>query len=246
MKFLSPVSQIRQGNFLIMAKDIIKATSHEVKQGLSESPTFSFGVINEMSSYVATSASEESLAGTPALSETAREVMNVIKNLKNKSAHALLTNYQPVLPDTKSLDEYLFDARANVKIIASKVSMHIKSELREKLFRQIDLLHDVDEWAPDDIPINPLSFECFLAGFMQINPERGPGLGLSHTGNTIASWTPDGDRLIIEFLPNHYVSWVLTRFIGNEQERFSGYTKVNRLFKSLSSYEPEHWFSKKN
>lgn len=168
-------------------------------------------------------------------------VMKAIEALKAKPS--LTTRNLMPLRDVP-VEEHLFDARANVKIMTSAVSMHIDSGLREKIFRQIDMLHDPDDWEPDDIPIGGESFKAFLSGFIQINPERGPGLGLSHTGNLIASWVSDRDRLIIEFMPNN-VKWVITRFINDEQEQFTGHTKVTRLFESLVPYDIEHWFSKK-
>lgn len=194
--------------------------------------------------------SSEILPAKPLFSEHALinenlEVMRAIETFRNEALRPSLTTDKSVLLGTTSIEERLFDARTNVKIMTSEVSMHIRSDLRKKLFRQIDMLHDPDEWEPDDIPISESSFKAFLSGFLQINPERGPGLGLSHAGNLIASWVSSGrDRLIIEFMPNS-VKWVITRFINDETEQFTGRTKINRLFESLVPYDPEHWFSKK-
>ena len=175
------------------------------------------------------------------VSDENKPVMQAIEDLKTKPP---LTAHKSVLSGDNSVEERLFDARANVKIMTSKVSMHINPGLREKLFRQIDMLHDPDEWEEeDDVPVNELSYKAFLSGFLQINPERGPGLGISYTGNLIASWVSDRDRLIIEFMPNQ-VKWVITRFINDEPEQFTGRTKINRLFESLTPYNPAHWFSK--
>ena len=168
----------------------------------------------------------------------------IMKEIQALKAKPLLTTHKPALSGNESIEELLFDARANVKIMASAVSMHINPELRIKLFRQIDMLHDPDEWEPEDTPINQLSFKTFLSGLLQINPERGPGLGLSNTGNVIAAWVTDKDRLIIEFMPKK-VKWVITRFINDEPEQFTGRTLINRLFESLAPYNPDHWFSKK-
>ena len=168
----------------------------------------------------------------------------IMKEIEALKAKPLLTTHKPALSGNESVDEILFDARANVKIMTSAVSMHINPELRVKLFRQIDMLHDPDEWEPDDAPVNKSSFKAFLSGFLQINPERGPGLGLSNNGNLIAAWVTGRDRLIIEFMPNK-VKWVITRFINDEPEQFTGKTNIIRLFESLVPYDPEHWFSKK-
>ena len=174
------------------------------------------------------------------VSDKNKPIMRAIEALKTKPP---LTAHKSSFISDGPIDELLFDARAKVKIMTSAVSMHMNHGLREKLFRQIDMLHDPDEWESDDIPISESSFKSFLAGFLQINPERGPGLGLSYAGNLIASWVFGGDRLIIEFMPNN-VKWVITRFIDGEPEQFTGHTKITRLYESLAPYEPERWFTK--
>lgn len=178
------------------------------------------------------------------ISSEDKAIMQAIEDLKEQASELPLTTHTQTYLAETPLDVRLFDARANVKIMTSGVSMHIAPDLRKKLFSQIDLLHDPDEWESDDTPINESSFKSFLSGFLQINPERGPGLGLSHAGNLIASWVSDRDSLIIEFMPNN-VRWVITRFIEDEPEYFTGHTKITRLFESLAPFDPEYWFSKK-
>lgn len=168
---------------------------------------------------------------------------HILKKIEALKAKPLPTTNKPNLSGNESVEELLFDARASVKIMTSAVSMHINPEIRVKLFKQIDLLHDPDDWEVGDLPINVSSFKAFLSGFLQIDPERGPGLGLSNKGNLIASWVTGRDRLIIEFMPSN-VRWVITQFIDDEPEQFTGKTKVTRLLESLSRHNPEHWFSK--
>lgn len=142
------------------------------------------------------------------------------------------------------LEARVFEALAAAKILTSHVAMHLEQEFRNKLFRQLDSLHDTDEWEDGDEPINRPSFQTFLKAILTIKPERGPGLGLSHTGNVIAAWTTGRDRLTIEFLPNDRVSWVLARYNDtDEPARFAGQTSVSELVEGLAPHRPEHWFS---
>jgi len=141
------------------------------------------------------------------------------------------------------LEERLFDATANVKILTSQIAMHLEREWRDKLFRQVDSLHDPKEWEPDDEPIQQSSFATFLKAVIQIKPKRRPGLGLSQGGHLIAAWTNRSDRLTIEFLPNDRVRWVIGRFGDDEPEHIAGQTKVSRLSESLEPYSPQIWFS---
>jgi hypothetical protein len=144
----------------------------------------------------------------------------------------------------KSLEERLFDATASVKILTAQVAMHLDHEWRNKLFAQLDSLHDLEEWDPDDEPIQIGSFATFLKAMIQIKPQRRPGLGLSHNGYLVASWMVGKDRLTIEFLQKDRVRWVLARYTGDDVERFAGHTSVSRLIDGLAPYRPDNWFSK--
>lgn len=144
---------------------------------------------------------------------------------------------------TKPVEEQLFDALANVKTLTSQVAMHLDREWRSKLFRQLDSLHDPSEWESGDQPVRQDSFATFLKAILHISPQRRPGLGLSHLGNLVTTWTTGRDRLTIEFLPEDRVRWVLSRYDNEDQpERFAGEIDVSRLVASLASYKPEHWF----
>jgi hypothetical protein len=144
----------------------------------------------------------------------------------------------------KSLEERLFDATASVKILTAQVAMHLDREWRNKLFAQLDSLHDLEEWDPDDEPIQTGSFATFLKAMVQIKPQRRPGLGLSHNGYLVGAWTVGKNRLTIEFLQNDRVRWVLARYTGDDVERFAGQTSVSRLIDGLAPYNPDAWFSK--
>jgi hypothetical protein len=142
----------------------------------------------------------------------------------------------------KSINEQLFDATAEVKILTSQVAMHLDSAFREKLFAQIDYLHDHDDWDPEDKPVQKASFATFLRTILYIKPKRFPGLGLSYSGNVIAAWTTGKDRLTIEFLPNDQVKWVLSKYYGDgEVERSASQSSVLRILKCLAPYNPENW-----
>lgn len=145
-------------------------------------------------------------------------------------------------PSKKSIEEKLFDATASVKILASKVAMHLDRDRRNKLFSQIDSLHDIAEWDEEDMPIKDSSFETFLKAILLISPKQHPGLGLSHKGNLIATWGNNQDRLITEFLPKGLVHFVLSRTIDGEIERATGETNILRLYECLVPYQPDHWF----
>ena len=137
------------------------------------------------------------------------------------------------------LAHQLFNALAQVKIFTSQVAMHLDTEWRHKLFRQLDSLHDIAEWEPGDEPIQRELFVTFLRAILSIRPKRCPGLGLSQAGHLVAAWTTtNDDRLTIVFLAHDRVRWVLSRHKGQVPERFAGETKVRRIGCQLSTIQP--------
>ena len=174
-----------------------------------------------------------------AVSELTKRTSQNISKLKIPASPSSLS----FVPSSKTIEEKLFDATASVKILASKVAMHLDRDRRNKLFNQIDSLHDIEEWDEEDRPIINSSFETFLKTILLISPQRHPGLGLSHEGNLIATWGNNQDRLITEFLPKEFVRFVLSRIVDGEIERATGEIKISRLLECLTPYQPNHWFA---
>ncbi len=174
-----------------------------------------------------------------AFGDQTKQVEKYVSNLRSPLSPASL----PFVSIEKgSIENQLFDATASIKILTSQVAMHMDREWRDKLFSQIDLLHDLDEWDADDRPLKKASFATFLKLILQIRPQRYPGLGLSYEGNLIAAWTTGQDRLTTEYFPYDRVRWVLTCNLNGEVERATGETVVSRLYKCLMPYHPDHWF----
>ncbi len=173
-----------------------------------------------------------------AMSDGTRQLMDKVKILRNPASPTL----SPIVQSSVTAEERLFNATATVKMLTAQVAMHLSKEWRDKLFSQIDSLHDLEEWYEDDKPIDHFSFACFLKAILYIRPQRHPGLGLSNEGNLVAAWTISRDRLTIEFLANDHVCWVLTRNVDGETERAAGQTVVSRLYNCLAPYDPKHWF----
>lgn len=169
-----------------------------------------------------------------------KEVMNQIRGLQVQSS-AVIESFS----NSETLDETLFDVRAKIKILISQVSMYLSEEWRERLYRQIDILHDPDDWEDEDRPISLQSFKTFLKWFFLSKPERPPGFGLSSNGNFIAAWAVDKNKLILEFLTNDTVKWIVTKYYDGEPERATGVARSSRIIAVLAPYKTEEWFAKK-
>jgi hypothetical protein len=181
-----------------------------------------------------------------AVSDDTKVIGRRVDALRIQPSPASLPASQVVEGKDISLSERLFDALAAVKIMTAQVAMHLDQTFREGLFRQLDSLHDTEEWEDSDEPLSQSSFQTFLKAVLSIKPERRPGLGLSNTGNLIAAWTTAPDRLTIEFLPNDQVRWVLSRYYNDEPVRIAGQMGVSRLVEELAPYKPARWFCRES
>ena len=173
----------------------------------------------------------------PYMSAQTQEIESRIRQLRSPVAPSM----RPLQLHERSLEEKLFDATAGVKVMTSQVAMYLDSQWRSKLFKQIDLLHDVDEWEQGDEPLQRESFATFLKAICELKPQKKPGLGLTSSGQLIAAWTAGSSRLTIEFLGNR-VKWVISRMIDDEIEHYVGDTTVNRLAAGLGPHHTEEWF----
>ena len=181
------------------------------------------------------------LGATPPqyMSEKTQELESRLQKLRSPAAPSMLVSQA----HERSLEEKLFDATADIKVMTSQVAMYLDSQWRGKLFNQVDFLHQVDEWEQGDEPLQKESFATFLKAICELKPLKKPGLGLTPEGQLIAAWTAGSSRLTIEFLGNNRVKWVISRMIDGEIEHYVGDTTVNRLAVGLEPHHTDEWFS---
>lgn len=144
-----------------------------------------------------------------------------------------------------NISETLFDALVAAKTLTSQVAMHLNTDWRRQLFKQLDQLHDPEEWEDGDSPVSRVSFSAFLKMMLSARPDRRPGLGISDAGHLVASWTVDRDRLTIRFQSDEHVTWTMSRY--DQQgiaERFAGQVSIARLMTSLAAHNPGYWFDR--
>lgn len=145
---------------------------------------------------------------------------------------------------TGSWEEALLRARAVCKFEARKFAMLFDPDWHTRLFRQLDMLMDVEEWDPADMPVTRDSFATLLRLLMILRRMRRPGVGIAYGGNIVATWSIDSlDRLAVECLPNDRVRWIVTRRLEEGSESAAGETILDRLIGNLKPYNPEHWLA---
>lgn len=138
----------------------------------------------------------------------------------------------------------LFAALTDAKIFTSTVAMHLDSTWRKKLFRQLDSLHDIEEWEEGEEAVRLDSFKTFLRSYLAISPKKNPGFALTREGLLIATWTEGQDRLTLEFGADDAVRWSLSCELDGSKERVAGDTWAKRLEAVLAAYQPDRWFKR--
>ena len=145
--------------------------------------------------------------------------------------------------ECESTAEKLFSATAGAKIWASCVAMRLNRDVRDRLFRQLDNLHDADEWFEGDAPVDLASFKCFVRAILLGVISGKPGLSLTPQGNLIAIWSDESGKLAIEFQPGDAIRYLWTQKIDGDVERATGISTIRRLPVVLSPLELKNWFS---
>jgi hypothetical protein len=102
----------------------------------------------------------------------------------------------------EGLEGTLFRNRADLKILASQVAMHLSNEERRLLYSTIDRLLDHAEWEDESSHINNKSFGSYLRFMIFARPRVFPNLGVGSTGNLLAGWRKEEMSVHAEFLPD--------------------------------------------
>jgi len=144
---------------------------------------------------------------------------------------------------TQTIEKTLADAVALAKRWTSQIAMRIPSEVKQRIFRQLDRLHDPDEWVEGDKPLDLGSYQSFMRAFLGGIVGGKPGLALSQGGILIAVWQSGDCKLNIEFFPLDKVRYLASRNIEGEIERFSGSAKISSLKVALAPFENVDWFN---
>lgn len=144
---------------------------------------------------------------------------------------------QVVVP--QSLAERVFVALADAKIWTSRMMTRLDLAARNRYYRQIDLLHDCDEWFGDDQPLLLESYKSFIRFMIAEGRQSKPSLAMNPDGHLLAVWEANGNRLTIEFKSGDRLQWVVSCADG---DRTAGMTSLEAIMSRLAPYQPVDWF----
>ena len=147
-------------------------------------------------------------------------------------------------PVNTTIEETLFDNRGLLKTIAVKYGLsYIDPLVKEQLFKQIDWLLDVEDWEEEDTLANPNTFKTLMKFILNTNPVQSPYLGLADSGNIIATWINNDNKLRLECMANDCVKWFVSCVFDGKNERTYGETySLERLQAVLKPFENAGWF----
>src|SRR3990172_8571411 len=105
------------------------------------------------------------------------------------------------LPTGGKLEEQLFANRSELKMLISRIAMHLTDATRKDIFKQIDELLDIDSFSDDDSLVIPRSFATFLKFFTIYPNIKRVALTVSPSGTVGGTWVVPAGKLHIEFMP---------------------------------------------
>ncbi len=139
----------------------------------------------------------------------------------------------------QSLDEILFQALANAKIWTSQVAMRLDNEARNRYFRQLDRLHDINEWFERDKPVELESYKGFIRFMLIVRGNSKPAMALSSKGQLVAVWETGARKLVVEFLDSDRLQWLVNCGVD---DRTAGKADLENIVERLEPYNPRLWF----
>jgi hypothetical protein len=148
-------------------------------------------------------------------------------------------------PDGKTpgtIENQLSTKLASMKQVLSPVSMYFDASWRKELIEKLERFHDAEDWDNERALPSEASFATFLRTVIYLHPTKRPGIGLSAQGHFLGSWRRESDRIVIEFLPNDELKWVLSQTVDGERESGAGLNQIHRLPDLISGYEPDRFF----
>jgi hypothetical protein len=193
--------------------------------------------MTEMGIFLASRASERRMAISASSSSALG--LGISDIIKHGLVSSKATPWNHEFAPPSSLAERVFHALAEAKIWTSRVAMRLDLVARDRYFRQLDLLHDCEEWFGDDHPLRLESYKSFVRFMITEGRESKPSLAMNPNGHLLAVWEAFGNRLTIEFNENDRLQWIVSCAYG---DRTAGITSLALIKSRLAPYNPEAWF----
>jgi hypothetical protein len=103
------------------------------------------------------------------------------------------------IPQADKLEGALFKNRADLKLMTSRVAMHLSADQRRSLFSELDRLLDIAHWEDESSQIDTEAFRSYLRFTIYGRPRKLPNLGVSPDGAFLAAWRHQRKSVHVEF-----------------------------------------------
>jgi hypothetical protein len=110
-----------------------------------------------------------------------------------------------------NLQQRVFDSGVEMKVAVSQYAMHLSPETRQKLFRDLDDVVNIDDWYEEDTLPRYDSFRDFLKWTIYSKRFNWLSIGVSNEGNILVAWKSEQALLTANFSGNSRVLWTVTR-----------------------------------
>jgi hypothetical protein len=161
-------------------------------------------------------------------------------------SNSLLSDPKKVEPtsEERSIEERLFDNRAELKTIAAQLGRAYWDEkLRKQLFQQLDWILDSEEWEDTDSYADKQSFETLVEFVLNAKPQQAPYLNIADDGHLIGTWIKGDNKFRLECFANGRTNWFISCAIDGEEERLGGEAhSLQRLLDRISPFKQAGWF----
>jgi hypothetical protein len=178
--------------------------------------------------------------GTSALSKTLSHLLTGMR--KPSPSSITFEPSQTITPIEETKEIRLLNSIAALKVAVAQVSMHLDSAWRERLFAQIDMLHDPEDRDDSCKLADKGAFRTFLHRILLHGPLQRLGLGIDDNGHILASWRNGQDMLSFMFLGKDRIRWAVVRHENGETESAGGEVGLDRLPMVPQPYNPEVWY----
>ncbi len=181
---------------------------------------------------------------SPGASEASVKIAGKLRGIKD----SLLMTSAPLgvssdVNRSAPLAEQLRNRNSELKRMIAIVAMHLDDAWRNMLLSSLDRLLDSDDWDDGfDVP-DLQSFSTLLRAIVYLHPTKRPGVGLSQRGTFLSAWRQESDRLVLEYLPEDEIRWVINRTIDGEKESGAGTSQIHRIPEVIAPYHPEPLFN---
>lgn len=135
----------------------------------------------------------------------------------------------PILTGVSQLEADLFKNKSDLKLLTSKVAMHLSPEQRQRLFGALDRLLAIEDWEEESFEIDLKAFQSFLRFVIYARIGHIPNVGVGPGGTVLAGWHVEEKSVYTEFWPADQCTLIIRLRSDRGLERFAWRGHVARL-----------------